>query len=221
VQGTVGLGFNILAVSLMSLINPALAPVPQLILSLPQALGAFVRERATVDRRGVLWIMIGRLPGVVLGFWLLSIATDRALDLMIGSLVLIAVAILASGVHLLRTRMLELGAGVFAGISSYVSSIGGPPIALLYSREEGPRIRSTLGLIFTIGVSITLVARTLAGDITGRDVVIGVGLLPAAAVGFALSSWLKERVSPGQLRSSIFVVASLAAVALLVRAMLG
>lgn len=221
VQGTIGLGFNIVAVPIMSLINPALVPVPQLILSLPQTFGAVARERGGVDRTGVLWILLGRLPGVAIGVWLLSVATDRALDVFIGTLVLVAVLILASGVKLVRNQGVEFGLGIFAGISSYVSAIGGPPVALLYSKDEGPTVRATLGLIFLIGASLTLVVRSFAGDVTSADVVLGLALLPAAGVGFALSSWLKDRVAPDHLRVGIFIVSSIAAVALLGRAVFG
>lgn len=221
VSGTVGMGFNIVAVPVMSLINPLMAPVPQLILSLPQTIAAVVRERSSVDRRGVLWILIGRLPGAVIGVWLLTVATKRALDFMIGGLVLVAVIILSGRFRLRRNRPIEFGVGLFAGVSSYVSTIGGPPIALLYSRDEGPRVRATLGLIFFAGAAITLVARIAAGDIGWNEVWLGVGLLPAAAVGFALSSWLKERVPPGVLRIAILTISAAAAVLLYIRAALG
>ncbi|MCP3977394.1 MAG: sulfite exporter TauE/SafE family protein [bacterium] len=217
-QGTVGMGFNILAVPVMALINPALAPVPQLILSLPLTIGSVARERAGVDRSGVFWILMGRFPGAAIGVWLLSIATDRSLDLFIGSMVLGAVLMLASGIRLVRTRSVEFATGVFAGISSYVATIGGPPVALLYSKDEGATVRATLGLIFLLGSTITLLARTVAGDITGSDVVIGVSLFPAAAIGFAFSSRLKERVTARHLRVAILSLSSVAAVALLSRA---
>lgn len=221
VQGTIGLGFNIISVPVMSLINPALVPVPQLILSLPQTIAAVAREHRGVDRKGVLWIFLGRLPGAAIGIWLVAVATDRVLDIFIGSMVLLAVLILASGVKLVRTKAIEFGTGVLAGVSSYVSAIGGPPVALLYSRDEGPTIRATLGLIFIVGVSITLVLRAVSGDVTSADVVLGLALMPAAALGFAMSSWLKDRVDPAHLRIAIFVVSSVAAIALLGRALFG
>ena len=220
VQGTIGLGFNILAVPVVSLINPLLAPVPQLITSVPQTAAAALRERGGVDLRGVGWILAGRLPGALIGVWLLAVATARALDLMIGLLVLVAVAILARGIRLRRSPRVDFGAGVFAGISSYVSSIGGPPIALLYSRDEGPTVRATLGLIFLVGSSVTLVVRTLAGDITRTDVVAGVALMPATWLGFWVSNSLRHIVSAERLRRAILLVSALAATALLLRAAL-
>lgn len=221
VQGTIGLGFNIVAVPVMSLIDPVLAPVPQLILSLPQTAAAAAREHHGVDRSGLLWILAGRLPGALIGVWLLAIATQRALDLMIGGLVLIAVTILVSGVQIRRTAPVEFSAGVFAGVSSYVSTIGGPPMALLYSRAEGPTIRSTLGVLFFVGTSITVIARILAGDISRSDWLIGLSLLPAAALGFGMSSWLKGRARPHHLRIAIFAISAAAATGLLVRAATG
>ncbi len=221
VQGTIGLGFNIVAVSLMSLINPALVPVPQLILSIPQTLGSMIRERSGIDGTGVLWISLGRLPGAAIGVWLLSVATDRTLDIFIGTLVLVAVLILSTGAKVARNQAIEFGAGIFAGVSSYVSAIGGPAVALLYSKDEGPTIRATLALVFLVGVSFTLVVRAFTGAVTSADVFLGLALMPAAALGFSMSSWLKERVAPAQLRAAIFIISSVAAVALLGRAAFG
>lgn len=221
VQGTIGLGFNIVAVPVLLLVNPLLAPVPQLILSVPQTAASMVRERGGIDRSGVAWILAGRIPGAVIGIWLLSIATDRLLEFLIGGFVITAVLILATGYHVNRTPAVEFGAGVFAGISSYVSSIGGPPMALLYSRAEGATIRATLGLIFLVGSSITLTARILAGDIAARDWGLALAMFPAAAVGFATSSWMKRHTSPRQLRVAILAVSAIAAGALLVRAVAG
>ena len=106
-------------------------------------------------------------------------------------------------------------------MSSYVSAIGGPAVALLYSKDEGPTIRATLALVFLVGVSFTLVVRAFTGAVTSADVLLGLALLPAAALGFAMSSWLKERVAPAQLRAAIFIISSIAAVALLGRALFG
>ena len=45
VQGTVGFGFAIVSVPVLSLVNPALAPVPQLLVQVPLSFGMFLRER--------------------------------------------------------------------------------------------------------------------------------------------------------------------------------
>lgn len=49
-QGTVGLGFAMISVPLLSLIHPSLASVPQLLIALPLTVALLWRERRAVDR---------------------------------------------------------------------------------------------------------------------------------------------------------------------------
>jgi uncharacterized protein len=219
VQGTVGIGFAMVSVPILSLLDPRMAPVPQLLLAIPLAVATAWRERGEIDLSGVGWIVAGRIPGVLLGLGLLAIATQALLDATIACFVLIAVAILATGVHIEKTGGAKFGAGVLSGSMGLVASIGGPPLALLYSREEGPTVRSSLAAVFTIGLAMTIVARAVTGNVAGSDVTIAVVLLPALTIGFVLSGLVKDRVGPQLVRRSILVVSSAAAVGLLLRAM--
>ena len=79
-QGTIGFGFAVLSVPVMSLLDPALAPVPQLLLAIPLTLSVMWRERHAVDLRGAAWIVVGRIPGAALGVLLLKLTDARALD---------------------------------------------------------------------------------------------------------------------------------------------
>ena len=56
-----------LAVPILLLIDPVLAPVPSLLLAVPLTAWQLLRERGTVDRSGVIWILVGRIPGGLLG----------------------------------------------------------------------------------------------------------------------------------------------------------
>ena len=88
VQGVVGIGFNVLAVPALLLIDPLLAPVPSLILAVPLTAWQLLRERGTIDRSGVWWIVAGRVPGGLLGLWLLFLLSDTALQVTIALIVL-------------------------------------------------------------------------------------------------------------------------------------
>ena len=61
VQGTIGFGFAILSVPVLSLLDPALAPVPQLLIMWVMTFGMFWRERRDVDLRGVGILLFGDL----------------------------------------------------------------------------------------------------------------------------------------------------------------
>ena len=218
VQGVVGIGFAIVSVPILALINPSLAPVPQLLIVLPLTVSMAWSERNHIQLSGVGWIIGGRIPGAIIGVGLLAVATQQTLDIMIALVVLAAVAIIASGFHVKRTPFSEFGAGVASGVSGLVASIGGPPLALLYSRDDGPTVRSNVAAIFTIGLLITISTRVLTGNITLSDVRVAVILFPALVAGYLVSFRFKDRVSQGVVRNAILLLALVGAVGLIIRA---
>ncbi len=218
VQGTIGVGFGILSVPLLSLINPILAPVPQLLLAVPLAVSMTWRERTHVDASGVAWLFAGRVPGAFLGLWILGLAAQRSIDIGIALSVIVAVLILGTGVTVRRNAATEFGTGVTAGIMGMVASMGGPPAALLFKDAEGPTIRASLALFFSGGLMVTVLFRVFAGRITGDDVLLAVLLFPGLAAGYVISSRLRHRLDGQTIRPAILTVSLLAAVGLLIRA---
>lgn len=218
VQGVVGMGFAMVSVPILALINPSLAPVPQLLITLPLTVSMAWRERHHIQLSGVGWIIGGRIPGAVIGVGLLAVATQQTLDLAIALIVLGAVAIIASGFHMRRTPFSEFGAGLASGVSGFIASIGGPPLALLYTRDDGPTVRSNLAAIFTIGLLITIATRALTGNITLSDVRIAAILFPALVAGYVVSLRFKNRVSQEAVRSAILVLSLIGALGLIIRA---
>ena len=221
VQGTVGVGFAMIAVPLLSLVNPDLAPVPQLLVILPITFVMAWREREAMDLKGVSWIIVGRFPGLALGIALLAVATQRTLDLFIGVVVLAAVIIVATGFHLRRAPTTKFAAGVTSGTTGVVASIGGPPVALLYSDQEAATVRATLAAVFTIGVSLSTTARVATGNVTAQDVRVALVLFPAVVAGYLVSVRYKDRIPEGTVRTAILIVSAIAAIALIGRAIAG
>lgn len=221
IQGSIGIGLGILTVPILSLIDPVMAPVPTLLLAIPLTFSMALRERSHIESKGVLWLLLGRFPGAILGLGLLAVATQRTLDIWIALSVIVAVLILSTGVKVSRTSATEFGTGLMAGVMGMVASMGGPPAALLFKDAKGPTVRSTLALFFTFGLALTLVARIVAGRITVDDVLIAAWMLPGLAIGYVASSRLRGRVDAMALRPAILVVSSIAAVGLLIRALLG
>ncbi len=208
VQGTVGLGYAVVAVPILALLDSSLVPVPQLLTALPLTLVMLWRERGDVDFSGVGWLIAGRVPGAAIGVLLLAIATQRALDLLIGSMVLIGVAILASGVSVRRVPVTQFGAGLASGTTGLVAGIGGPPTALLYSTAEAATIRSTLAAVFSIGVSISVGVRFSTGNATASDLEIAAVLLPAVLGGWWLSTLLKDRIPKERVRAAVLTLSA-------------
>ena len=218
VQGTIGVGFGVLSVPILSLVNPVLAPVPQLLLAVPLALTMAWRERSHVDAQGVTWLLAGRIPGAFAGLWVLSLAAQRTIDIAIASSVIVAVLILGTGVTARRTPQAEFGTGLIAGVMGMVAAMGGPPAALLFKDGEGPTVRASLALFFSGGLIVTVFFRALAGRITGDELLLTVLLFPALLAGYLMSSRLRSKVDGGSIRPAILGISLLAAVGLLIRA---
>ncbi len=221
VQGSIGIGLGILTVPILSLIDPIMAPVPTLLLAIPLTVSMALRERSHIEGKGVIWLLLGRFPGALLGLGLLAIATQRTLDIWIALSVIVAVLILSTGLKVPRNSATEFGTGLMAGVMGMVASMGGPPAALLFKDAKGPTVRSTLALFFTFGLTLTLIARIVAGKITGDDVLLAAWMLPGLAIGYVASSRLRGRIDTMALRPAILVVSSIAAAGLLVRAFQG
>ena len=217
VQGVVGIGFNVLAVPTLLLIDPILAPVPNLLLALPMTAWQLLRERGTIDRTGVAWIVAGRVPGGLIGLWLLLILSDTMLQVTIALIVLGAVIVVWRGVAIPRTSETEFATGVVSGITGIVGAIGGPPVGLLYRDAPPAVMRPTVAVVFTIGVVLSIGFRAAGGEVTSDDLRIAIALLPAMAIGFFASGLFKDRVPAAVIRTGILLVSAIAAAALLVK----
>jgi uncharacterized membrane protein YfcA len=223
VQGTVGFGFGVLTVPLLSLLNPIMAPVPQLLMVLPLTIAMFWRERKHITWSGTSYMLGGRIPGAIIGILTIKALTgaaESALDALIAVAVLGAVGLLTVNANVARNHVTEFAAGTASGFMGMVASIGGPPMALLYRNESGPTIRATLSAVFTIGLCITIATRAIAGEIASSDVQIAGLLLPAQVVGFVASFRLRTLIDGKRLRSAILVISAVSAIALLARAAL-
>jgi uncharacterized membrane protein YfcA len=220
-QGSIGFGLAVLSVPILTVVDPVYTPIPTLILSLATAAATLIREQGDLDLEGLGWIIGGRIPGALVGAWVLTVITERLLGIVIGVIVLMAVVVLAAGFGVRLTRGSRLIAGAISGFSGTAAGIGGPPLALLYRSQSGPVVRSTLGAIFTIGITINLFILAAAGVMTVTDVAVAIILSPAMVVGFLISGRLRPHVDGDRVRRGILVVSGIAAIGLLATSIAG
>ncbi len=216
-QGSIGFGFNIVAVPVLALLDPDLTPIPTIVMGIPLTAMTFRRERHHADLHQFPWLIAGRLPGAFLGAALLASVSRRFLDGFIAIVVLGAVVIIGSGATITKTRFTKFAVGLTSGITGAASAIGGPPLALLYHRDRGPVIRASLALIFLIGQFTNLVALGVAGQLSWRPVQLAFVLMPAMFAGYLLSGGLRERVEGAPLRIGALTISSAAGLLLLAR----
>ena len=156
------------------------------------------------------------MPGAVLGLWLLSNLSETTLGLTVGFVVLFGVAAMAFGWSIPMTKASQVLTGVASGAMGLSTAVGGPPLGMLYRNSAGPKLRATLGAIFTFGLTINIVTLAFAGRIGPTELSTAGVLLVPLFVGFTLSSRVASRISPGALRTGVLIVSATAALTLLV-----
>lgn len=216
-QGLVGFGLALVAVPLLALLDPALVPVPVLVIACAHAMMSLVREFGHVDWRGVGWAMLGRLPGTLIGIWIVRSLDQKSFGVVVGLVVLLCVLLSLVSWRPRPTPPSLVTAGVASGSFGTATSIGGPMIALVYQNETGPQVRATLAAFFTLGTVTSLLGLATAGGVTAGQVWNGVALIPFLVAGFLVSGPLRRRFDAKGIRTPMLVVAGASAVALVVR----
>jgi len=220
VQGSIGFGQNLVIVPVVALLLPEALPGTFIIAGLPLTLAMAAREHAGIDRRGVAWIALGRLPGTVVGVAVVALVSSRLLGGLAGAAVLLGVAmsVLAGPVRVRPST--ALGAGVASGVMGTAAAVDGPPLALLYQHHPGPAFRPTLAVCFIIGTVMSLTGLLLAREITGAQVLLALALLPALGAGYGISRWAHRHLDGRNLRPIVLTVVAVTGLAAVVRAML-
>ncbi len=216
-QGSIGFGMGLFAAPLFALIEPRLVPAPLLLASGVLTVLLTHRERHGIITDDLKWSLGGRLVGTLPALAVLTVIPAERLGVAFGALVLLGVGLSASGWHLRPTARVLLGAGALSGFMATIAAIGGPPIALVYQHESGPRIRGTLSAYFVVGVTISLTGLALVGRFGGTEVALAGALLPATLAGFWVSRHTARRLDRGSLRPAVLAVSALSAAAVILK----
>lgn len=219
VQSTVGLGLGLVAAPVISFLDPTLMPGAALVPGVVLPMLTLLQEWRQVDWRGIAWGVPARLPGIVAGVWIVATLEPRALAGLIGAMVLAAV-ILTAWAFRVRIHPLSLmAAGCVSGITGTATSVGGPPIALLYQYEPPARVRATLAAFFLFGATSSLAALTIGGQVDSRTALTGLAAIPGVGIGFGLGNLVRRRVDTGRLRMAMLCVVAASAAGLLAQAL--
>lgn len=216
-QGSIGFGLGLICVPLLVLIDPVFIPGPLLLSALLLNILIYSRELRFIDKSGLKWAIPGRVLGAVLGASLLTIIPQKNLSLLFGSMVILAVSISFAGFDLPPTPWSVFGAGTFSGFMGTAASIGGAPMALVYQRQKGPRIRGTLAAIFIFGTIISITSLAFIGRFGLREIQAALLLFPGNIFGFLLSSRTARVLDRGFMRPAVLVASSISGMIVVVK----
>lgn len=221
VQGAAGFGMNLIAAPLLLLIAPELVPVALIVASMSLAATMAWRCRNDADLAGMGWGLAARVPASFVAASLLAAMSPAAINLFVAVAVLLAVLASLTTLKVRPSPSSLLVAGAATGLMGTTTSIGGPPMALLYQHESGPTIRGTLALYFLFGCCTSLVAYRWNGLLDLQTLASGLALIPGTLLGYAASGPMASRLDRGAMRPAILALCGSMALALIVGELLG
>jgi len=214
VQASVGFGFALVTVPLLTLLNPVFAPGPTLLANLLLAILMSIRERTSIEQGQLSVAAVGLVVGTALGALALSLIPRDHLGGLFGFIILAAVGLSLVGHHVAIIPRNLLLVGVSSGIMGTMAGIHGPPIALLYQRAPGRTVRATLALFFAFAYTISICALFITHLFGMRELLLCAILSPGVIIGYLLSWKIQDRFDGHYLWRAILVVAGLSGLAL-------
>jgi len=202
VNGALGYGFSSLTVpiALLFLSNRVLNPALVLVEVVLNAHVMWTNRRAipAIWRR-VLPVIIGLVPGVVGGTFVVSQVSPAWLKLATYIVLLPVIILQAAGWR--RPIRAEKSAGfVFGGglgVLYSVTTISGPPLAMALNNQGFTKteFRAALGLIRLAESSLTAIAYLTAGLFTMGSAALIPSILPSVLIGVPIGAWLIRHVA--------------------------
>ena len=219
VQTSSGMGFGMVAAPILILIDPALVPGPILFLSMLVSSLAALREWQSIDFRGLSIALGGRIPATILAGLTISFVPVAAFGLIFGVLVLLAVLLSIAARPRDPTTRLLLSAGAVSGYMGTLTSIGAPPMALVYQHGPAATIRSTMSLYFVVGAAFSIITLAVFGRFGGAEIVASAIFLPAAIAGYLLSKYVVARLDKRRMRQIVLGLSAAASLILIFKSL--
>lgn len=219
VQAVVGLGIGLVMAPIVALLEPSLVPTLPLWLALVVAGLNLADEHAHVDWRSMGWALPARVPGTFVGAWLVASFTEQQIGVVLALMVLVAVGLTVHTVTVPLNPVSLSTAGFVAGATGTATSIGGPPIALLYQRERPEVVRATLSVFFFVGVILSLTVLAFAGSLGRTASLAALTLAPLVLAAYLAGRASRRYVDGPAFRHAVLVVCTVSAVVLLIRSL--
>jgi uncharacterized protein len=197
VNGGLGYGFSSITVplALLFLSNRVLNPALVLIEVLLNAYVLWVnRDALPVIWRRVAPIVVGLLPGVIVGTLIVTKVAPAWLKLWTYLVLLPLILFQAAGFRrpIKSEKAIGVPFGLGLGVLYSVTTISGPPLALLLNNQglQKREFRAALGFIRLAESSFTAIAYLTAGLITKESNLLIPQILPSVLIGVPIGAAL-------------------------------
>lgn len=215
IQGSLGFGLGLVSAPALALIDATFIPGPLLLVGVAVTLTVFLRERGAVDWKGMKWAIFGRVIGTIAGGWAVVAFSKDAVIVLVAVLVLAGVLMTSIGWKIKTNRTTLSAAGLVSGVMGTLTSVGGPPMALVYQRETAQKLRATLAGFFLVGATFSLLTLAVSGGMTQHDFALGALMLPGYVIGMIANRWASRFLDKGYSRVAVLTFSALSSIVLL------
>jgi uncharacterized membrane protein YfcA len=197
VNGALGYGFSSLTVPLALLFfpNKILSPALVLIeLAINSWLVVINRKSLAAARARAMPIIIGLIPGILIGSYLLTSANPGVLKFWTYVVLLPLILSQAAGyrrpIHAERAVGVPLGLGV--GVLYSTTTISGPPLAMMFNNQgvEKDEFRAALGTVRIFETTATAIVYCFLGLFTSRSIHLLMPIAPAVLLGLPIGTYV-------------------------------
>ncbi|MBL4801096.1 MAG: sulfite exporter TauE/SafE family protein [Emcibacter sp.] len=220
IKGSTGFGFGMVAAPAMMIIDPILVPGPLLVLAMLTSFLIALREWRNVDVKGLFVAFSGRVPGTVLAVLTVSAIPLTLYGIIFGVLIFTSVLLSMTRWRFTSSNRNLFIAGLSSGFMGTITSIGAPPIALVYQHKTASVIRSTLAVFFLLGTIFSIIMLFIFDRFSMDHIYISTLFIPPLLLGFKLSNVIISRLNAKIVRFTILAMCGLSSLALIFRSIM-
>lgn len=202
VNGALGYGFSSITVpiALLFMANRVLNPALVLI---EVVLNAYVlwnnRDAFGNTWRRVMPMVIGLVPGIAIGTAIIAQVNPTWLRFYTFAVLLPLILLQAAGYRrpIQSEKTALLGFGGFLGVLYSVTTISGPPLAIMLNNQGLAKrdFRAALGIVRLAESSMTAVAYAYAGLITAQSIQLIPWIVPSIVIGVPIGAFVIRQVN--------------------------
>ena len=202
VNGALGYGFSSLTVPVAVLFyaNRVLNPALVLVEVVVNSYALFINRRSVPHIwRRTLPIIGGLVPGIIVGSFVLSAVNPGMIKVLTYAVLLPLILLQAAGFrrHIRAERAVGVPLGTGVGVLYSVTTISGPPLALLLNNQGFVRedFRASLALIRITESTLTALAYAVLGLYSAQTGTLLGLIVPSVLVGVPLGTFLIRRLA--------------------------
>jgi len=204
-----GVSVGIIISPFLAIISYTLVPTSVIMASLSLTILMAIKYRKFVDTKSIYLIALASILGVVATIFIMKFINTSNLDLLFGSLTLLAVAFSLKIKSIKLRGKFAFFTGFISGLMGSLASVGGHLLAILYQNHKIETIKGSLAFIYTIFSSFMLISFYYSDTLHLEHVISSAYMMPGFIIGFLISPFFISRFNSKYAKPVILILASI------------